>query len=151
MRHTSIHAASIADRVRSAFAVPVMIALVILGWSLADESLHGQNRPTQHDAKEKSAQPARRLPVPDRAALDATEKAIQQAFGDEIRKATTPAKLVELAIRMRQVGHESKQAVERYALLVHAKGLAIKAGEVELAISLVEALTQGFEVNPLTE
>ena len=92
--------------------------------------------------------PAKRLPVPEAAAVKDVEKQIQQIYGTELAR-KDPADMSLLARRLRtQALNETADKV-RYGLLRQAGDLAARAGEHGLAFEVADDLSRGFEIDAL--
>jgi len=92
--------------------------------------------------------PAARSPVPPAAALRASQARLQTAFPTLEGKAATPAAKLDQARRMLATVTSDASAADRYVLLETARGLAVEAGAVDVAIECVEKLGREFAVAP---
>jgi len=90
----------------------------------------------------------RRLPVP-----SLEEQAKLQKQGDDVYKpaeATTPQKKLELAEKMFATGEETQDdPVSRYVLMRTAWRLAAEAGNLDLALDMIDRAHERYEFEPL--
>ena len=89
-----------------------------------------------------------RLPVPERSVIERNEQQIRRAFADAYRLKTQKAR-VQLAERLLEEAKDSLQAAVRYVYLSESRELAVLAAETKLALSVVERMVSGFEVDAL--
>lgn len=96
-------------------------------------------------------EPSSRLPIPSDSALKESQEILRDIFKDDIQAATTPTKRSGLAKKFLEQAVETKDdPAGRYALLQAAKNLAVRAGDLELAMKIVEELCRSFQVDVLT-
>lgn len=98
-------------------------------------------------AAEPPAMAAKRLPVPDAAALAAADKAMKETYAADYAK-KLPADRKKLADRLYADGKEStKEAATQYVLLKEAAALAAEVADAPLAVRAADALAETFEVD----
>ena len=120
-------------------------------WRPADFIL-ARTRPRPGPAPKSPAEASvstRRLPVPDGAEQQEKEKLVRDTFkADYARK--TSAEQIALAKKLVEVGQATNdKPVERFVLFREARDLAAGAGDVSTALKAIEALAQGYDVDPL--
>ena len=92
----------------------------------------------------------KKQPVPTDEQREEAEKKIQERFQQDIAKAAEAADKTELAKKLLgQAKTTTDDSAERYALLHAALDLAIDAGDVELAATILSDLTTSFDVDVL--
>ena len=88
----------------------------------------------------------RRLPVPDEDVQQKIAEQIDGIYG----RAKTPAERIKLTYQLLQAAKASKEPNERYVLLSQGRELAVQAGEMALALQIIEA-TAEFDIDVQAE
>ena len=88
----------------------------------------------------RTPEPARKLPRPDEAAVREAIDLVNQAYGDELRRDYAQA----VGMLLKAV-NGTTDAARRYALLSVAEGVAIDAGDTDLALDVVGRRTALFD------
>lgn len=100
-----------------------------------------------------SSQPAFSAPAQDKSPMppaEAQAKAlalVKEVYGQEWEAAKTSAQKQALAAKLLQKATETTDATDRYVLLDVARGMAAQAGDAELAIKAIEAMSARYEVD----
>lgn len=109
-----------------------------------DPAPFGETRPA---AAADPPRPAKRLPIPDQAAVDEALELIKQAYDEQFKAAASDP---DTAIRtFRDAADKTADAGRKYALLLVAERIAIDAGETPQALSVVARRAASFEIDPL--
>ena len=87
-----------------------------------------------------TTEPARKLPRPDEAAVREAIDLVHQAYGDDLRR--DYARAVGMLLK---AVNTTTDAARRYALLSVAEGVAIDAGDTDLALDVVGQRTSLFD------
>ncbi len=91
---------------------------------------------------------ATKLAVPDDAADAKATATIREVYADEYRKAKTAADRAALAAKMlQQAGQVQNDPVGRYVLLRVARDVAGQAGNLALALRVVEEMERDYQVD----
>ncbi len=96
--------------------------------------------------KPKDTPEKRRLPVPD----EDVQQKIAEQIGGIYGRAKTPAERIKLTYQLLQAAKASKEPNERYVLLLQGRELAVQAGEMALALQIIEA-TAEFDIDVQAE
>ncbi len=88
----------------------------------------------------------RRLPVPN----EDVQQKIAEQIGGIYGRAKTPAERIKLTYQLLQAAKASKEPNERYVLLSQGRELAVQAGEMALALQIIEA-TAEFDIDVQAE
>jgi uncharacterized protein YjiK len=95
-------------------------------------------------------EPAKRRPVPDKAAQAKAQALVNDIFKEDIDKAKDAEALSKLAATFLAQGRDAKdEDANRYVLLQEARTLAGRAGDSTLALAAVDELAKEFDVNGL--
>jgi hypothetical protein len=89
----------------------------------------------------------RRVPVPTEAAQKEAEKLVNEVFAEDFRKAHSPEEKLSLAETLATQAAKSRDDAERHVLLEDACKLAVSAGKVECAMSVVDSLTAQYDID----
>ena len=88
------------------------------------------------------------LPVPDAAAQEQHSKLVRQTFKDKYDAAKTPSRQTALAEELFQKAQRTADdPAEQYALLKEAGSLAVKAGNAELALQIIDEMDLTFAID----
>lgn len=94
-------------------------------------------------------QPAKKLPIPDKAAQAKAEALILDIFKEDLAAAKTSELKAKLAAYLLQQGKETRDdPATRYTLFRDARNLAAQAGDASLALQAIDELARDFDVNP---
>jgi hypothetical protein len=110
--------------------------------NLADSNLTGQA-----PGSPAGAEPMR-VAVPDDAQLQAAEAAMQEAFGDELKKALDPLEHRALVDKLLRTGRDSPgEPATQYVVLREAHDRAVALRDGKLALDIVDELAKRFEID----
>jgi hypothetical protein len=113
-----------------------MISLLIAATSFADEQ-----------SQKESERPN---PPSDKQRLEKAHQTVVQMFPKDFDQATSPAKKKKLARQLLDNAPRIKEDAEvRYALLVEAKGQAIAAGQIALALEAIDITAKYFRIDSI--
>ncbi len=90
--------------------------------------------------------PPPKLPAPAAADLEATKKVIREGFKVDYAS-RSPDVQKRLSERLRDEGLKAKDPSETFAFLEEAREVAVRGGEVELAVGAVDALAKRYEID----
>ena len=90
-----------------------------------------------------------RLPLPDPAARQATEKTVEDVFGHDIAAAKTAAERSALAQKIWDFARDEKDPAQRYVLLNRVRTTACAAGDAKLAMAAAAELVSGYRIDGL--
>jgi WD40 repeat protein len=97
-----------------------------------------------------AGEPAKRRPIPDKAALAKAESLVNEIFKDDIDRAKDAETLSRLASNLLAQGRDAKdEDANRYVLLREARNLAARAGDASLALAAAEETAKEFDVSSL--
>jgi len=95
----------------------------------------------------KPAAPTERLPIPTEVKANESENLIKEVLKEEYQKRTAPERIA-LATRLIQVAGESKADPNLYfAALREAREVAVSAGDIGIAFTACELLSQTFTID----
>ena len=101
---------------------------------------------------ESHSQPAapKRLPVPDKAAMEKSMKLIMDIFGEDFKTARDAVAMNKLADELLSQARDSKDdPANRYVLYKKARDLAAEAGNADLALLAIDEMARFFMVKAL--
>src|SRR5439155_13217814 len=92
--------------------------------------------------------PANRLPVPDEAAVEQAEKLVREVYKDDFAKKKA-AEQIEFARKLLKAADETlDNPAAKFVLYREASHVAVRAGDVGVALEAAGALAQSFAVKP---
>jgi hypothetical protein len=108
-------------------------------------------RPPPAEAKPVQPLPTRRPSAPSRELLEAADKKIKEVFKAEFAQKGLAERRALARKLLSQAAESAGDPTVCWALLREARELAIQAGDADIALSAIEALDRGFEVdaNPM--
>src|SRR5688572_13933392 len=124
---------SVLNRVIPELLMFARLSLAMILWSAAASLL---------------AQPAKRLAVPDDAQLAAASKLVAEVYRPEFEAAKTAQAKQSLATKMLKDAEQTQDdPAAKFALLKTARRIASGIGNVDVALSAVDATNKAFELN----
>lgn len=100
------------------------------------------------EPKPQTPKPAERTPVPDEAAQAAARANVQAVLKEELAGATTATKKAALTKELRRLARDSgDDHANRYALLQEAVKAAVDAVRLDLALEIVDEVSEYFETD----
>lgn len=133
-------------RTRGMRAGPFLRFILAVPLAGSGAAMAAEEAPPPKASGQPAAQAAR-TPVPPAAMMADAEKEIRELFKEEYQK-KTPAQMSELAKKLLSAGRETKDdLITQYVALREAKDVALAAGDMETAMTAIDALTQSFAVD----
>jgi hypothetical protein len=120
-----------------------MLVVAVLALTAFPPALSAQTR-----KKKEKTEPAERLPEPSADAQAKAEETLKDLYKVEFAR-KKPRAMLALALKLYQLAGESTNAAERFVMLREARDLAVKAGNAQVALGAIDALTRRFKVKGL--
>lgn len=91
---------------------------------------------------------AKKLPVPEEAALSNAREEVRKLFEKDFRDAKREPQQIALVEKLTTLALEiSNEPLTRYAMLVEARDLALQAGNMDLAMQTIDSLAETHSIN----
>ncbi len=91
--------------------------------------------------------PQKKIPIPNAAAQKAAIDLVNEAYRDDITKATTPQQQTELAKKLLQAGIETNDPAGRFVLFTKAKDIATLSGSMDIALNAIDEMDKAYNVD----